>query len=169
MQTRAVASELLSAAGAAETACAALGVVERIDELGIAHDHRINADLGNAVAGFVSESVVTEIHEDDADLAAIVGVDGTGGVEHEDSLFQREAAARADLHLEAFVDCDREAGADETAGFGWDGATFERVDIETAGASGGADGQFCGGVETFDFKIHGWGGGFLCGKCRLLF
>ena len=47
------------------------------------------------------ERLAAEIDQQHHDLAAIVGVDGAGAVEHGDAMLEREARARAHLRLVA--------------------------------------------------------------------
>jgi hypothetical protein len=56
-----------------------------------------------------------EVQQGDPDLAAIVGVDGTGSVDDRDAAVEREAGARPDLRLGVRGQRDREAGRNEGA------------------------------------------------------
>ena len=56
------------------------------------------------------ESLLAEVGEDHLHFPAIVAVDGARRVEAGDAVLEREARARADLHLVAGRDLDREAG-----------------------------------------------------------
>ena len=53
-----------------------------------------------------------EIDQDDLDLAAIVGIDRAGRIEHGDAVPQREPGARPDLAFGAGRQRDRDAGRD---------------------------------------------------------
>ena len=63
--------------------------------------HLHGHDLRDAVAAADNEGFAAQVDEDDLDFAAVIGVDGAGGIEHHDPVLRRETAARADLHLEA--------------------------------------------------------------------
>ena len=89
------------------------------------------------------------------DLAAVVAVDGAGGVEERQALAQREAGARADLHLVAGRDLEGEAGRDEGAGAGGEGEAAGAVlgrevglEVHAGGAGGGVGRQRQGGVAA---------------------
>jgi len=76
---KASAGPVLLPAGVAEAAFAARGVVEARDGFPAdAGDGRDN-HLCDAVAAVDGEGRLAEVGEDDADLAAIVGVDGARG------------------------------------------------------------------------------------------
>ena len=55
--------------------------------------------LGDALAVVDDEVILREINKYNAYLAAVVGVDGAGRVEHRDALLQRQAAAGPHLRL----------------------------------------------------------------------
>ena len=55
--------------------------------------------LADTFAGFDGLRLAAEVDEDDAHLAAIVGIDGTGCVEYGQSAFEGETAARTYLRL----------------------------------------------------------------------
>jgi hypothetical protein len=59
-------------------------------------------------------------------------------------------AGRAHLYLEAFVHRDRETGADESAGLGWDDAICVRGDVE---ATGSVTGILAVGRGRLTFRI----------------
>ena len=54
--------------------------------------------------------LAAEVQQNDADLAAIAGVDGGGAVGQRDRVLQRQTAAGADLRLVAGRQLDRQSG-----------------------------------------------------------
>ena len=71
--------------------------------------------LGDAFAVGDDEVLLREVDEDDAHLAAVVGVDGAGRVEHRDALLQRQTAAGPHLRLVARRQLHEEARLHKTA------------------------------------------------------
>src|SRR5512147_957023 len=61
--------------------------------------YRGNDELCDAHAALDMERRVTQIDENDHDLAPVVGIDGTGAVQYGDAVPRREAGARPDLCL----------------------------------------------------------------------
>ena len=61
------------------------------------------------------EGLGAVVDQDHPDLAAIVAVDGAGAVEQRQPVAQRQARARAHLHLVARGERDGEAGRDQRA------------------------------------------------------
>src|SRR5262249_35011560 len=57
----------------------------------------------------------TEVCQNDANLAAIVAVDGSGSVQKSEALLQSEPAAHPDLAFVARWDCNRNSRGDERA------------------------------------------------------
>ena len=55
--------------------------------------------LGDALTVFHHEVLLRQIDQHHADLSAIVGIDGAGGVQYGDTFLQGESAARAHLCL----------------------------------------------------------------------
>ncbi len=80
---------------------AALGFIEHFHafkrSFGILGDDH----LGNALPVFHHEVLIGEVDEQHHDLAAIVSVYGARGVEHGDTMLQRQTAARTNLCLVA--------------------------------------------------------------------
>lgn len=95
-----------------EATLASLRRIEGVDlvkrgELMARNDH-----LANAVAIVYCERLVGEIDENGANLAAIVGIDGTRGVEDSNAAFCCETAARAYLRFVALWQLDEDARRD---------------------------------------------------------
>src|SRR5476651_664295 len=90
---------IISAPRRAEAAGAARAGGQRSDLVeGDAADRR-DHQLGDALAALEHECLAAEIGEDDVNLAAIVGIDRAGAVEHGDAVLEGEARARPDLPL----------------------------------------------------------------------
>src|SRR5262245_54508551 len=63
--------------------------------------YRGHDQLRDALAAADDERLAAEIDQDDADLAAVVGIDGARRVEHGDARLQREAGAWPHLRFES--------------------------------------------------------------------
>lgn len=137
----------------AEAAGAAGGGRQRLGEdearAGAGGDH----ELGDPVAAGDGDRLRAEVDGDDGDLATVVGVDRTGGVEKGQAVAQGEAAAGADLALVTGRDRDREAGGDEGAGVGPEDDRRGDAGAEVqAGAAGG------GGLRQGEIGVAGGAG-----------
>ena len=74
-----------------------------------------NNHLRDAVAAVDNERLVGQINKDDANLPAIVDIDGAGRVQDGDAAFERKAAAGPHLAFVAFGDFHIEARRHEAA------------------------------------------------------
>jgi DNA-binding NtrC family response regulator len=83
------------AAGAADC------FVKHVDDVPARADHGCQDELGDAVAALNRKTGLAVVDEHDRELAPIVGVDGARCVQDGDAMFEREAAARTYLRLEA--------------------------------------------------------------------
>src|SRR5690242_2882776 len=105
-------STAASAAGGAEAVLAA--VVGRGRQLVDHADVRRHAwdeqELGDAVAGPRLEPRLAEVHQHDADLAAVVRIDQPRGVDERDAVAAGESRARRDESGHAGRQRDRDAG-----------------------------------------------------------
>ena len=72
-------------------------------------------ELRDAVAAADADGGTAEVDEEDLNLAPVVGVDRTRGVEEREAVAVSETAARPDLALVAGRDGEREAGRYEAA------------------------------------------------------
>src|SRR6202022_2328790 len=63
--------------------------------------HRRDDELGDALAARDRHRGAAEIGEDDLDLAAVIGIDRAGAVEHRDAMMEGEARTRPDLRFVA--------------------------------------------------------------------
>lgn len=81
--------------------------------------------LADAFAVVDDEGFLGEVNDDDTNLAAVVGVDGAGGVGDGDTMFERKAGAGAYLTLEAAGELHVKAG-----GYKY---TFERLQHDGVG------------------------------------
>ena len=63
--------------------------------------HRRDDELGDPRAAFDAIGLGAEVDEDHADLAAVVGVDGPGAVQHADAVAQRQPRTWPHLRLVA--------------------------------------------------------------------
>ena len=85
-----------------ETTSTALGIGECLlgfhrleNDLAEAGDHH----LGDALPMADLERFLREVHQQHLNFPAVVGVNGAGRVEHRDTVFESQAAARTDLRL----------------------------------------------------------------------
>src|SRR3990167_294928 len=69
--------------------------------------------LRDALAAFNHHGLLPEIDGDELDFTAVIGIDGAGTVDHRQSLFQRQAAARPDLRLETPRQRHRDAAGNQ--------------------------------------------------------
>jgi hypothetical protein len=81
---------------------------------------RCNDQLRNPHASLDSKRLVTVVYEDDLDFSAIVGVDGTGRIEHGDAMSHGEARARPHLALGATRQCNADPRWDQSTRAGRD-------------------------------------------------
>src|SRR5262245_20155796 len=102
-------------AGRAESACGPLAGWQAVRHLPSRPRDRCDDQLCDAIAASHGVGAVAVIDEDHADLAAIVGVDGAGAVEHGDAGLESEAGAGPYLRLELRGQRDGDAGADQGA------------------------------------------------------
>ena len=81
----------------AKTACASLCVRQLL----YLNNFRLlmsgDNHLGDTLAVVDDEVLLREVDEDDANLTAVVGINGAGRVEHRDTLLQRQSATRTHL------------------------------------------------------------------------
>ena len=56
--------------------------------------------LGNPFSGNNLEGRVRQVHEDDTDFTAVIGIDGAGGVQDRDAMLEGKAAAGPHLRFE---------------------------------------------------------------------
>src|SRR5258706_14546811 len=94
----------------AETTVAALGPIQIVHFDDLHHRHRYDEHLGDAHPALDDEFFAPEVDQRHLDLAAVVGVDGSGRVDHGDAVPAGQAAAGADLRLVSV-----RAGHEETA------------------------------------------------------
>src|SRR3546814_6685748 len=66
--------------------------------------------LRDAHAALDGERFGAEIAEDDADLAAVIRIDGPGAVQHRDAVAQRQPGARPHLRLVSLRQGDAQPG-----------------------------------------------------------
>jgi hypothetical protein len=97
----------------AEARFAALGGREGGDDFPLGLGDRAENHLGDTHARFDKEGLLTEVDEEDLDFAAVVGIDGAGGVEEGDAVMEGQTAAGADLGLPAKGNLQIKAGRDE--------------------------------------------------------
>ena len=98
-----------------ESSGSAFGGAEfgHLDEFGllVAGDNHLR-DAFARLDGYV---FCGEVNKDYANLAAVVGIDGAGGVEHGDPTLERHAAARTNLRLVTCRQLDEEPRGKELA------------------------------------------------------
>ena len=95
-------------ARAAEAAAAALGFVERVNDVPFDILDFLNDELGDSIARRNLESRMSvKINERDLKLATVMAIDEARSVEHGNALLNREAAARLNETRIPFRDRDR--------------------------------------------------------------
>ena len=65
-----------------------------------------NNHLANPLAVVYCERFVRQVHQNNADLAAIIGIDRTRRVQQRNPVFERQSATRTYLSLVSFGQCD---------------------------------------------------------------
>ena len=81
----------------AEAAVAAFGLVKAADRLPGYVDVFLDHELGYALAVRDGVGDIRQVYDNDADLTAIVGVDGAGSVDKRDPMAQRKSGTRTYL------------------------------------------------------------------------
>ena len=69
--------------------------------------------LGDSVPVLDGEILIGEVGQDDFYFAAVIGIDGSGRIEHGNAVFGGQSAARADLGFEADRQFNVQAGGDK--------------------------------------------------------
>ena len=80
-------------------ACATLGLVERLDRYPLRPVVPCDHHLADPLAIVDGEGLVREVHQDNANLATIVGIDRPRRIEQRDAMLQRQPAPWAHLGL----------------------------------------------------------------------
>jgi hypothetical protein len=141
------------AAGGTEAACASFGIGEvafkPLDGFVFRDD-----ELGDAVAFFDGVIGAAEIEHDDADFAAVTGVDGAEV--YGEGVFEGHAAAGTDLRFIAGRQFDGDAGGNGLGYAGREDAGFDGAEVEAGifGRAVGIDGERGVGVKFFDANLH---------------
>ena len=99
--------------------------------------------LGDAFAILDDKGLGREVHQDDAYLAAVVGIYGARRIEHRDAPLQGQAAAGADLRLIAGGQGDVQARGHQAAlqGRQRDGLVQVGAEVQAGGQGRGIRGQ----------------------------
>ena len=71
--------------------------------------------LGNALAVLHDEGLLGEVHEYDAHLATVIGVDGAGRIENGDAFLQGQSGAGAHLGFITGGEGQEKSGGNEAA------------------------------------------------------
>src|SRR5574341_709256 len=123
-------------AGGAEATVAAVRARQLVHQDELRTGHGGDDELGDPLAAGERDRLAAVVHEDDPHLAAVVGVDRSGGVHHADAEPQRQAGARPDLPLVAGRNLDREPGGDEPPLADCERHRLVGAEIEPRGAAG---------------------------------
>src|SRR5438874_11034769 len=99
----------------AEPTGAARGALQLVDVHELRSRDGRDDELRDAPAARQLDALLAEIDEDDADLAAVVGVDRAGAVQAGDPVAQREPAARSHRSFVPERTGDRDAGRPQRA------------------------------------------------------
>jgi hypothetical protein len=113
-----------SSSGMAEAALSPRAVVESIDFDQFGADDRGKNQLRDAIAAPDDQRLGAKVDHDDADFAAIVGVDGAGRINQGQPFTQRAPAARPHLPLESGWYFKRDSGRDR--------GTLQRLQLSLA-------------------------------------
>ena len=100
-------------AAVSESSSATLCLVQRVGELPFSLFVVGNDHLCYALAVVDGEGLVGEIDEDDADFAAIVGINGAWGIQNGDAVLDGQSATWAYLRLVACGQGDEESCGDQ--------------------------------------------------------
>lgn len=103
---------LVLMAGMAETAGAPTRSIKIIDYLELRLNYLGDDHLGDPHAACHGEGLFCVIDQNDLDLAAIVGIDRSWGIEECDPVFDRETASGTDLGLKMFGNGDQNTRGD---------------------------------------------------------
>lgn len=68
-----------------------------------------NDHLGNAFAVLNGKRLVAEIDQTDAYLSTIVGIDGSGSIQHGDAVFKRQSATGSHLRFITYGQLDKKS------------------------------------------------------------
>ena len=93
----------------------AFGFVECLDRLPFKLCNRCDDELGDACVWRDRIGGLTEVDQDDLDLSAIIGIDGTWCVEHGQAMLPRESTAWSHLRFETIGERERDPCGDEFA------------------------------------------------------
>lgn len=99
----------------AEPPAIALGFIQFFDNIKLGSIYFLNNHLCNTVAAFKRIGLRAQINNRDFNLATIVGVNGTGGIDQPDAVLYGQSAARSDLGLKAGWQSDCKTGGDQGA------------------------------------------------------
>src|SRR5476649_509915 len=84
----------LSTSGRAEPTRSTFGFIERFDFVQLRARHGCNHQLGDSHAACNRHRFAAEVHQEHLYLAAVIGIDGAGRVEHGEPVPHGEAGAR---------------------------------------------------------------------------
>ena len=143
-----------SATGTAETASIARRDVEAFGFLPGGAANRGKNGLSDARTTLDDEGFAAGIEQNDADFAAVVLIDGAGGVGQGDAVAQGETGSWADLEFVTRWQGDGQAGRNQQALTGFDGDRLAdgRDEVHAGGAGGGIgrQRQACGMRQAAD-------------------
>lgn len=145
---------MCSETGAAEACCSAWSFGESGDFFEVGFDALNDAELGDAVAGFDLGCGLAEVGNDDADLAAVAGIDDAGECGESS---EGEAGTVFDERAVSGWEFKREAGGDGDGGSGRERSGFGGVEVGgeiTVGASVGVAGDVGCRVQLLDFDVR---------------
>jgi hypothetical protein len=112
--------------------------------------------LGDTVAALDVVGFASQIEHDDADFAAVSGINGGGAVGKGDGVLEGKSAAGAHLGFEAGGDFDGNAGRHGDGNAGLEGGGFDGSEVH-AGVlvrSMGVGGELGVGAEALEFNAH---------------
>ena len=97
----------------AKTAACADCFLKRFDTLDLGPNHFLQDKLSQACSAFDRVRFFAEVDKRQADDAAIIAVDRSGGIHESNALFKRQAASRTNLTLVTMRDRDGNTGGDQ--------------------------------------------------------
>lgn len=124
-------SQSLGSAGRSKAACTPLCFIQSVDLDDVGHRDPLQDELGDAVADVDLELAIAKIEEDDADLAAVIGVDDAGA--DVDAVLDGEAGARGDAAVAAGRDAQAQPRLDDGAAARRHGGGLRGVQVQPRG------------------------------------
>jgi hypothetical protein len=141
--------------GRTESTVATLGHVERLDLRPLDRWNRDDGELSDAVSPCKRHLLVTMIDQQDADLAAVAGVDQSRPVDHTDAVPAGMSRTRQNQTGKPLRDRYGDTRGHGGALTRWKGQIHSRVKIDRSIADMSSTGNRQFPVETYEVNLHG--------------